>query len=230
LTSRVDQGRAFCLALYSFKGNDMPAKYRLSSKQKKELAEIAKLRGEKLGRSICGGRAKHGDICESPSGTGTDHLGQGRCYLHGGRNQSPQSKVYKTGEAAKIKYASILEKVEQLKIDRDIYDLRDHIFLIEATAQTLLEKAETEQDLLAVVKVIETATKAIQRLHDIEVGRKYVISVENLGGIIARIVGVIERHVPDPYLRSLIAEDIVKVHSQPLLPILSQTIDARNIN
>lgn len=162
---------------------------------------------------VCGARNRQGDLCRNQAGKGTDHLGFGRCKFHGGVNQSPASKNWKHGLNAKVSYPSIAEKARQLRENRDVFDLRDHIFLMEAIAQTVLENAKTVDDLFPLVKVVDTCTKAIQRLDEIEHGRKYVISVESLGGILTRVVDVIGRHVPDPYLRALIAEDIMKINN-----------------
>lgn len=151
-------------------------------------------------------------LCKKWAGNGTDHVGVGRCRLHGGLNQSPSSKNFKHGMRAQIQYPMIVEKANQLRKDRDVFDLRDHIFLMEAIAQTILEQASQPHELFPLVKVLEACTKAIERLHNIEVGRRYVISVETMGGIIGRIVEVIERHIPDPYTRALIAEEITRLN------------------
>ena len=177
--------------------------------------DIAKIEAQK-GYAICGARTGAGKPCANRAGKDTDHYGIGRCKLHGGKNQSPASAKFTHGRTASLHYPNIIEKVEQLKKDRDVFDLRDHIFLMEAIAQTILENAKDIDDLYPLVKVIDNVTKAVQRLHEIEVGRRYVISVENLGNVIGKVVDVIERHVPDPYLRSLIAADILKVQNAPI--------------
>jgi hypothetical protein len=168
---------------------------------------------------VCGARNKSGSVCGNIAGKGTEHVGYGRCKYHGGKNQDLDSKTFKHGLNSKISYPTIVEKAKQLREDRDVFDLRDHIFLMEAIAQTILENVKSIDDLLPLVRVIESCTKVIQRLDEIEHGRKYVISVENLGGILSKVVEVIERHVPDPYLRSLVADDILKIN-QTKIPAL----------
>lgn len=164
-------------------------------------------------------RGKPGRYCKKWAGNGTDHVGVGRCSLHGGKNQSPDSKNFKHGLRAQIQYPMIVEKANQLRKDRDVFDLRDHIFLMEAIAQTILEQASQPHELFPLVKVLEACTKAIERLHNIEVGRRYVISVETMGGIIGKVVEVIERHIPDPYTRALIAEEITRLN-RTRIPVL----------
>ena len=202
----------------------MPIKNRLTPTARAELNEqIARIEGEK-GHKICGARNRNGKPCSNIAGAGTDHLGIGRCEDHGGLNQSPASRNWKSGVKAQINYPAIREKVLQLKQDRDVFDLRDHIFLMEAIAQTILENAKEIDDLFPLVKVIAEVTKSVQRLHEIEVGRRYVISVENLGLVIGKVVEIIERHVPDPHLRSLIAGDLVSIHNTPIPALDSRMI------
>lgn len=208
----------------------MPIVNRLTPDEKRELQERIALREQEKGYKICGGRHRSDlqKFCDRPAGEGTDHKGIGRCYMHGGRNQSPASKNWTAGgKLSQIKYPDIIQKIEQLKQDRDVFDLRDHIFLMEAVAQTILQEADSLDDLKDLVKVVDTVTKSVQRLHDIEVGRKYVISVENLGNVIGRVVEVIERHVPDPYLRSLIAADIMKIHNTPIPALDARLIEGQ---
>ena len=37
----------------------------------------------------CGGKKRSGGLCKNTAGKGTDHLGEGRCFLHGGRSGRP---------------------------------------------------------------------------------------------------------------------------------------------
>jgi len=36
--------------------------------------------------NICGAKTRDGDPCKNPAGFKTDHVGEGRCHLHGGTN------------------------------------------------------------------------------------------------------------------------------------------------
>src|SRR5215469_4769615 len=113
----------------------MPIVNRSTPDQKRELQNRITLREQEKGYKICGARHRSDleKFCDRPAGEGTDHKGIGRCYRHGGRNQSPASKNWTAGgKLSQIKYPDIIEKIEQLKQDRDVFDLRDHIFLMEA--------------------------------------------------------------------------------------------------
>lgn len=198
------------------------------------MSEVMTAVDQKTGKefAICGAKNRNGVPCQNQAGKGTDHLGVGRCKFHGGKNQSMNSKVFKHGLNSQLVYPAILEKIEQLKQDRDVFDMRDHIYLLEAITHQILENAKNTDDLMPLVKVVDTATKAIQRLHEIEIGRKYVISVETVGNLIDRVVTVVERHIPDPYTRTLIAADLVKLVKNPNpVPLLTgKAIDVTDAN
>ncbi len=63
---------------------------------------------------ICGARNRKGHPCKLPAGWGTDHVGQGRCKLHGGCAGAPRGNknALKTGENESI-YADLMTEEER---------------------------------------------------------------------------------------------------------------------
>ena len=177
---------------------------------------------------ICGATNKSGFPCGNLAGKRTQHKRMGRCWLHGGNNQQPTAKSFKHGLYSQVGYPGIQEEIARLEKDRDVFDLRDHIFLMEAICNTILKDAKTSEDLFPIVKVIGEITRVVERLHAIEVGRRYVISIENLDSIIGRIVDSVKRYVNDPYIIDLIAEDIqtTPVITVPRLEEHSTTVES----
>ncbi len=43
-------------------------------------------------KNKCGAKTRAGTPCQQPAGWGTDHVGTGRCKLHGGRSTGPKDK------------------------------------------------------------------------------------------------------------------------------------------
>src|SRR5258708_1085760 len=101
----------------------MPIVNRLTPHQKKVPNKRIAVAEQGIGYKICGARSRK-DLelfCKRSAGEGTDHKGVGRCYKHGGLNQSPASKNWTAGgRMAQIKYPDIIEKIDQLKQDRDV--------------------------------------------------------------------------------------------------------------
>lgn len=186
--------------------------------------QIAELE-EKKGFKICGARNRELVPCGNFAGKGTDHVGEGRCSYHGGRNQNVTAKQYKHGKFSKIKteHPMLREKMEQLAADHDVFDLRNEILQVRAIAQIMADQEEW----LATAKMAVDVSKVIERLHNIEVGRRYVISIENVGVIIQAVQEAIFRHVPDEYTRHLIAQELTNTRiSMALPPAATAVIEA----
>ena len=177
--------------------------------------QIADIEAKK-GYKICGARNRELVPCGNKAGKGTDHIGEGRCRNHGGMNQNITAKQYKHGRFSKIKteHPMLRAKMEQLAGDHDVFDLRDEILKIRAIAEIMAEQEEW----LATAKMAVDVSKVIERLHNIEVGRRYVISIENVGVIISAVEEAIFRHVPDEYTRHLIAQELKNTRLSIALP------------
>lgn len=162
---------------------------------------------EKLGFPICGARGKRRGIpCTNKAGKGTDHVGAGRCNYHGGGTQSPLAKNWKHGQFSKIRtqHPMLREKMEELAKATDVFDLREEILRMRA----IVDYAVTQGQFDDVMRYTGDLSRVIERLHNIEVGRRLVISIENVQPIIENIVIAVNKHVPDEYIRHQIAEEI----------------------
>src|SRR6266702_2090116 len=143
---------------------------------------------EKNGYKICGARTRELKPCLNMAGKGTTHFGEGRCKFHGGTLQGLTSPNYKHGLSprtglrtqVKTRHPLLREKMEELARDHDVFDLRDEILKIRA----IMEIQSDNEDWMTVAKLAVDVSKVIERLHNIEVGRRYVISIENVGNII----------------------------------------------
>lgn len=43
-------------------------------------------------KNICGAKTRNGTPCQQKAGWGTDHVGEGRCKLHGGKSSGPKNQ------------------------------------------------------------------------------------------------------------------------------------------
>lgn len=175
-----------------------------------KVYNVARMNDDPKPYPICGAKNRSGFPCGYIAGWGTKHKGAGRCRKHGGMNQQPGS-VYKTGLASNITYPGIQVELDRLRADRDVFNMRDHIFLMEAIATVILQGAKTSDDLFPVVKVIAEATKAIQKLDEIEHGRRLVIELPEVKLILDQVKEVVFRHISDSYTRQLIARDLIEI-------------------
>ena len=82
--------------------------------------------------NLCGGECSDGTPCERPAGWGTDHVGEGRCKLHGGNaGRPPEHGLY--SETAR---KEIAEKIESAR-DQPIGDITTLVAEVRRAANTV---------------------------------------------------------------------------------------------
>lgn len=74
----------------------------------------------------CGARNRRGSLCRKPLGWGTDHVGQGRCKLHGG------ASPIRHGRYSQIQRAEIRELYEKHAADPDPLDMLHEVAMARA--------------------------------------------------------------------------------------------------
>lgn len=103
--------------------------------------------------------------CTARAGWGTDHVGQGRCKLHGG------CPAMKHGRYSTMKTASIREKIEELRKDEDPLDLTDDLLAMRATWIEYIEKLGDDAKSLAArvegSKILEAVSRIVERIEKI---------------------------------------------------------------
>lgn len=171
---------------------------------------------EKKGYKICGAKNRELNPCTNKAGKGTDHVGSGRCKNHGGGSQNITAKNFKHGLYSKIKttHPTLRQKMEELSTSYDVFDLREEILKLRAIIEMMAEQEDWDR----VGKFAMDVTKAVERLHNIEVSRRLVISIDNVAIITEGIKAAILRHVPDEYQRHLISEELGNIRISMSLP------------
>lgn len=190
-------------------------RHKFDGKDQTYIDKVLSIEAE-LGYEICAAANRDLVPCKLKAGQGTDHLGEGRCKYHGGRNQSVNSGNWKGGKHMQVKatHPALQQKMDELAVDHEYFDLRQEILKLRAIMDILAERDE----LLQTAKLAVDVSKIIERLHNIEVGRRYVISIENVSIIIKTVQEVIFRHVPDEFTRHLIAQELQNVQLTSALP------------
>ncbi|ULH17362.1 hypothetical protein MF271_19420 (plasmid) [Deinococcus sp. KNUC1210] len=84
-------------------------------------------RAPKPRKEKCGAWGRHAQQpCRNPAGFKTDHVGTGRCHLHGGRS------LVKHGRYAKVQNQAIKDLLDDLDDDLDPFDLLPEVKLLRA--------------------------------------------------------------------------------------------------
>ena len=82
----------------------------------------------------CGAKTRAGTPCKRPSGWGTDHVGEGRCKLHGG------ASPIKGGRYSTVKRAALRQLIESHAGDPDPLDVLPEIAAARALFQDFVER------------------------------------------------------------------------------------------
>ena len=83
---------------------------------------------------ICGAiKRQRGDPCTQKAGWGTDHVGEGRCKLHGGL------VPIKSGRYSKVKRERIRELIEEFEAEENPLDMTSELASCRALYQDYIE-------------------------------------------------------------------------------------------
>jgi hypothetical protein len=153
----------------------------------------------------CGAKTRPGaksPTCTRPAGWRTDHPGQGKCYLHGGKTP------IKSGRYSLIKRHRLKDRIEQLRKDPDPLNLLPEIAflraLVEDAANNLDEKNPDPSTLTSVGQMIDRVGAMADRVHKHRASQS--ISIETLNRIMEQAgveaVAAIRETVGDETTRS----------------------------
>lgn len=143
---------------------------------------------------LCGSRRnKFPDKnCKRPAGWGTDHVGEGRCKLHGG------ATPIKHGRYSKIGRARLREKLEIVEQDPDPLNLTADIQLARAI---LHEASDLNIENMGpkfgtfLTELLERVSRIAKRHHEMQEQRG--VSLETLRWIKEQMGLVVAEHVTD---------------------------------
>ena len=88
--------------------------------------------------TICGAKTRAGSQCQQKAGWGTDHVGQGRCKLHGGGKGTGRPPIH--GRYSVKRRADLQAKIAQFYNDPAAGDLRSELALLRAFLQDYLDR------------------------------------------------------------------------------------------
>lgn len=162
--------------------------------------------------TTCNAKTKKG-LCDEDAGANTAHIGFGRCWKHGGASIVPG-----TGRQLQLPTADGLKAiVERSKDDPDIFNLRREVAISRGVSEYVQNMIMQEEDvditngLLRTLNVfLNTTAKISKTLHEIENGRKYVVSVQEVKKVIEDMVAIISEEVEDPALQQKILDRVLK--------------------
>lgn len=163
----------------------------------------------------CNAKTRKG-LCTEDSGANTAHIGYGRCWKHGGASLVPG-----TGKQLTLPtIQSLKTTVERNQNDPDVFNLRKEIAVSRGVSDYVqgMIMQESEPDvvngLLRTLNVfLGTTGKLVGKLHDIENGRRYLISVEDVKKVVEDMISIITEEIHDPELQARVLERVLTQHT-----------------
>jgi len=150
-------------------------------------------------------RAGGGHPCVLTAGHGTSHLGQGRCKYHGGATPIKHGLYSNIIPSARRKSYQTALEVPDPKSMLEHIALLDGVILPGALVRG--EKAPTHEGgtdpLLVQLQAIETKSKVLKRLSDIEDRGKIKMTEKEMSLFVMEIVSVISEYVDAVTLRKI---------------------------
>ena len=160
--------------------------------------------------TVCGAKTRGGKQCQQPAGWGTEHVGQGRCKLHGGKAGAP----IVTGRYS-IKRTELAHKAQRFVNDDAPGDLTGELALMRALLQEYLDRYDDNSrlpldDIERIFGMIEAISRLVERIAKILTAK--ALTQAEVQYLQARIADLLTSYVPDPnhraeFLRAL-AESI----------------------
>lgn len=149
------------------------------------------------GGTKCGAKKKQGPgYCARAAGYNTDHLGQGRCDLHGGKTP------IKHGRYSKVKRKDLREHIAELELDPDPLDLTPDLHMMRALWRSLVEKKKA--DPLDAARLLAEATRIVERMERIR--NANAISHRDLNRVMHEMGRVVDAFIEDQATRDKIRD------------------------
>lgn len=142
----------------------------------------------------CGARAKSrgGAPCTRGKGERTDHLGQGRCWIHGGRASITH------GRYSKIKRKDIREIMDEMSKEKNPMDMLPEVLFLRAHVQKFVDQGKANKNIdndyvNTMSGLVDKIGKMIERIHKIQIEgaitrRAFLKYSEQVALVVARLV------------------------------------------
>ena len=157
---------------------------------------------------LCGAETRSGAPCKQPAGWGTEHVGRGRCKLHGGNAGRP----VKHGRYSVKARSGLEEKIRQYREDENPAEQWDELALLRALLQEWLDNLDAlDEDTISVILDLQ---KEIRRTLDTinKIQTRTALTQAEVEYLQARMADVLKTHVPRERLSDAI-DDLKRLTS-----------------
>ena|SRR3990172_559873 len=168
------------------------------------------------GSSFCNARTKQtASYCERPAGWGTDHVGYGRCKLHGGSTPNHNKELATVDGLPLAVPKSLRAAAEIRKQDPELLSLDGEIAMLRVLEEKIeLELGEDDQvspddpALQALLALAERIGRLVERSHRIQLERRTLMPTHRVLAFIETMADALRRHVKDEEIIDAVFREI----------------------
>ena len=158
--------------------------------------------------TYCGAKTRKGTPCRRPAGWGTDHVGTGKCKLHGGASTGPPIK---TGRYSLRHRRKLQAKIGQFLDDPAPGDLTSELALMRALLQDYLERFPDGQRLSLerigdIYGMVESIGRLVERISKIL--NATALTQAEVGFLVARFTDLMSTYIDDPNKMGKFLDDL----------------------
>ena len=150
----------------------------------------------------CGAATRRADRrpCRRPAGWGTDHVGQGKCRLHGG------ATPITTGQRSKVLRRRLAELVAQHQAHPEPIELPRELAFLRALLDDFAARADLSPETFhaTAAHLVEAIARTAERITRIRSAES--LSNADLYRVFSEIGRIVESYVSDPVTRARIVE------------------------
>lgn len=161
-------------------------------------------------KNKCGAKTRSGTPCKRPAGWGTDHVGSGRCKLHGGASHG---RPIKHGRYSKVARGSLISKIKMMQDDPDPMDLMSELQIQRALLAEALERlgdariTELPEFWEATSKLTKDVVNTVEKIERLRLAE--TLTATEVQYLKVRIIDLLEKYVPDPDARGRFVHELI---------------------
>lgn len=165
-------------------------------------------------KKTCGAKLKHrpGQYCGQPAGWGTDHVGEGRCKLHGGSTPRGADSTHFIHGARSMYMKNVKHDIAQ-KVDAfleaDPFDLTEELALSRGLLEDFLSRVDypvTDAQRGHIVMLTDRIGKTVERINRIK--NDSALTAAEITYLAMRATEVVGRYIVDPAQQAAFIQDL----------------------
>lgn len=177
-------------------------------------------------KKTCGSKLKKrpGEFCGQPAGWGTDHVGEGRCKLHGGKTPRGADSPHFVHGARSIYLKNVKHDIAQKVdafLDADPFDLSEELALMRGLLEDFVSRVDwpvKDEQRGQIAMLVDRIRKTVESINRIK--NDSALTAAEITYLATRVADVVARYIDDPSEQKAFIQDLFGglAGSNPTIP------------